>query len=81
MLTPAQLPAYYPDLSEESFESALASSTAASHERAADVAARPSLRTLVHNGEINTLRGNANWMRSREALISSPLFTEDRSGR
>lgn len=32
---------------------------------------------LGHNGEINTLRGNKNWMFSREGLMSSPLFGED----
>jgi len=34
-------------------------------------------RYLAHNGEINTLRGNRNWMRAREARLSSPLFGED----
>lgn len=34
-------------------------------------------RILCHNGEINTLRGNINWMRAREALLQSPLFGED----
>ena len=34
-------------------------------------------RFLCHNGEINTLRGNINWMHAREALFSSPLFGED----
>ena len=34
-------------------------------------------RFLLHNGEINTLRGNLNWMVAREALFSSPLFDED----
>ncbi len=34
-------------------------------------------RFLAHNGEINTLRGNINWMRAREKLFSSPLFGDD----
>jgi glutamate synthase domain-containing protein 2/glutamate synthase domain-containing protein 1/glutamate synthase domain-containing protein 3 len=34
-------------------------------------------RTLCHNGEINTLRGNGNWMRAREAIMHSPLFGDD----
>lgn len=34
-------------------------------------------RYLAHNGEINTLRGNFNWMRAREALFESPLFGDD----
>uniref|UniRef100_A0A1S7LR04 Glutamate synthase [NADPH] large chain n=1 Tax=Magnetococcus massalia (strain MO-1) TaxID=451514 RepID=A0A1S7LR04_MAGMO len=34
-------------------------------------------RMIAHNGEINTLRGNINWMRAREAALSSPLFGDD----
>ena len=34
-------------------------------------------RCIAHNGEINTLRGNINWMRAREALFQSPVFGED----
>jgi glutamate synthase (NADPH) large chain len=34
-------------------------------------------RIIAHNGEINTLRGNVNWIRAREHDISSPLFGED----
>jgi len=34
-------------------------------------------RMICHNGEINTLRGNINWMRAREAVLSSPLFGDD----
>ena len=34
-------------------------------------------RMIAHNGEINTLRGNINWMRAREAMFSSPLFGDD----
>ena len=34
-------------------------------------------RFLLHNGEINTLRGNINWMAAREAMFSSPLFGDD----
>ncbi len=34
-------------------------------------------RYLCHNGEINTLRGNANWMHARQSVLSSPLFGED----
>jgi glutamate synthase (NADPH) large chain len=34
-------------------------------------------RYIAHNGEINTLRGNINWMRAREALCASPLFGDD----
>jgi glutamate synthase (NADPH/NADH) large chain len=78
MLTPAQVPAYYPDLTDESFASALAliHSRFSTNVLPTWPLAHP-FRTLAHNGEINTLRGNINWMRSREAIISSPLFTED----
>lgn len=34
-------------------------------------------RYMAHNGEINTIRGNVNWMRAKEALFSSPYFTEE----
>ncbi len=34
-------------------------------------------RYIAHNGEINTLRGNVNWMHARQSLLSSPLFGED----
>jgi glutamate synthase domain-containing protein 2/glutamate synthase domain-containing protein 1/glutamate synthase domain-containing protein 3 len=34
-------------------------------------------RMIAHNGEINTLRGNRNWMRAREAQLRSPLFGDD----
>jgi glutamate synthase (NADPH/NADH) large chain len=78
MLTPAQVPAYFPDLLDESFESALAliHSRFSTNVLPTWPLAHP-FRTLAHNGEINTLRGNLNWMRSREAIIASSLFTED----
>ena len=34
-------------------------------------------RTIAHNGEINTLRGNVNWMSARESQLASPLFGDD----
>jgi glutamate synthase (ferredoxin) len=78
MLTPGQLEAYYPDLSDPGLETALAlihsrfsTNTFPSWERA-----HPN-RYLIHNGEINTLRGNVNWMRAREGLLSSELFGDD----
>jgi glutamate synthase (NADPH/NADH) large chain len=78
MLTPEQVPAYYPDLRDESFESALAliHSRFSTNVLPTWPLAHP-FRTLAHNGEINTLRGNVNWMKSREAIIASPLYTED----
>ena len=78
MLTAKQLRGYYPDLSDPSIETALAlvhsrfsTNTFPSWERA-----HPN-RYLIHNGEINTLRGNVNWMRAREALFASPRQDED----
>jgi glutamate synthase (ferredoxin) len=78
MLTTEQVAEYYPDLRDPSVESALAlvhsrfsTNTFPSWDRAHPY------RYLIHNGEINTLRGNINWMRAREALCESPLFGED----
>jgi glutamate synthase (NADPH) large chain len=78
MLTPGQVPAYYPDLSDPSFQSALAlvHSRFSTNVLPTWPLAHP-FRTLAHNGEINTLRGNVNWMRSREAILESSLFTPD----
>jgi glutamate synthase (NADPH/NADH) large chain len=73
-----QLGTYYPDLHEPDFESALA----LVHQRFSTNTfpswplAHP-YRMICHNGEINTLRGNNNWMASRQASVSSPLFGDD----
>ena len=74
-LTPAQVYNYYYDLTNAYFESHLAlvhsrfsTNTFPSWDRA-----QP-LRLLAHNGEINTLRGNKNWMRAREGVMSSKAF-------
>src|SRR6476660_4173369 len=73
-----QLGKYYPDLHEKDFESALA----LVHQRfstntfPAWSLAHP-YRMIAHNGEINTLRGNVNWMAARQASVSSDLFDED----
>src|SRR6266581_3196838 len=73
-----QLGKYYPDLSEPDFESALA----LVHQRfstntfPAWSLAHP-YRMIAHNGEINTLRGNVNWMAARQASVSSELFGDD----
>ena len=73
-----QLGAYYPDLHDPDFESALA----LVHQRFSTNTfptwslAHP-YRYLAHNGEINTLRGNVNWMAARQASVSSPLFGKD----
>ena len=73
-----QLGAYYPDLHDPDFESALA----LVHQRfstntfPAWSLAHP-YRMIAHNGEINTLRGNNNWMAARQASVSSPQFGAD----
>ena len=73
-----QLGKYYPDLSEPDFESALA----LVHQRfstntfPAWSLAHP-YRMIAHNGEINTLRGNTNWMAARQASVHSELYGKD----
>jgi glutamate synthase (NADPH) large chain len=73
-----QLCKYYHDLHEEDFESALA----LVHQRFSTNTfptwslAHP-YRMIAHNGEINTLRGNLNWMAARQASVSSDLFGDD----
>ena len=73
-----QLGTYYPDLHEPDFESALA----LVHQRFSTNTfptwslAHP-YRMIAHNGEINTLRGNVNWMAARQASVSSELFGDD----
>ena len=73
-----QLGTYYPDLHDPDFESALA----LVHQRfstntfPAWSLAHP-YRMVAHNGEINTLRGNNNWMAARQASVSSPKFGAD----
>src|SRR5499433_2665463 len=70
-----QLGKYYPDLHDPDFESALA----LVHQRFSTNTfptwslAHP-YRMIAHNGEINTLRGNNNWMAARQASVSSPKF-------
>ncbi|HIE11497.1 MAG TPA: glutamate synthase subunit alpha, partial [Kiritimatiellae bacterium] len=73
-----QLSGFYQDLLDPRFESALA----VVHQRYSTNTfpswdlAQP-FRFLAHNGEINTLRGNLNWMRAREPNLRSELFGED----
>jgi len=73
-----QLGTYYPDLHDPDFESALA----LVHQRFSTNTfptwslAHP-YRYIAHNGEINTLRGNVNWMAARQASVASPLFGKD----
>ncbi len=78
MLTSHQLRAFYPDLSDGTFESALAvvHSRFSTNTFPSWPLAHP-YRYLAHNGEINTLAGNRNWMRAREALLETPLICGD----
>jgi glutamate synthase (ferredoxin) len=78
MLMPVQVGSYYPDLHDPDMESALglvhsrfSTNTFPSWERSHPY------RYIAHNGEINTLRGNINWMHARQSLFESELFGED----
>ena len=78
MLTARQLLGYYPDLQDQRVESALAlvHSRFSTNTFPSWELAHP-YRVIAHNGEINTLRGNMNWMRARESQLASELFGED----
>jgi glutamate synthase (ferredoxin) len=78
MLLTTQLDQYFPDLHNPAMETALAlvhsrfsTNTFPSWDRAHPY------RYIAHNGEINTVRGNINWMHAREARFESELFGED----
>ncbi|GAB4152088.1 MAG: glutamate synthase large subunit [Planctomycetaceae bacterium] len=78
MLTPHQLTPFYKDLQDPDYTSHLAmvhsrfsTNTFPSWDRA-----QP-LRFMAHNGEINTLRGNSNWMFARQGVMSSDLYGDD----
>ncbi len=78
MFTSMQLRAYYPDLADSAFVTAFAlvharfsTNTFPSWERAHPY------RFVIHNGEINTLRGNVNWMMAREPLLQSEALGND----
>ena len=75
---PEQVEEFYPDLADPDMESALAlvhsrfsTNTFPSWERAHPY------RMIAHNGEINTIRGNVNWLRARQAQFASEVFGED----
>ena len=78
MLTSEQVETYFPDLLDKDVETSLAlvhsrfsTNTFPSWERAHPY------RYIIHNGEINTLRGNVSWMKARQALFASDLFGAD----
>ncbi|HEY7271153.1 MAG TPA: glutamate synthase central domain-containing protein, partial [Actinoplanes sp.] len=72
MLTPDQLPAFFPDLTDGRVASAIAlvHSRFSTNTFPSWPLAHP-YRFIAHNGEINTIRGNKNWMQAREALLKS----------
>jgi len=78
MLSAPQLPDYYPDLVDERFETALAlvHSRFSTNTFPSWELAHP-YRMLAHNGEVNTLVGNVNWMQARQPGLASALFGDD----
>ncbi|HEX5853497.1 MAG TPA: glutamate synthase subunit alpha, partial [Solirubrobacteraceae bacterium] len=78
MLISFQLAAFYSDLRDERCKSALAlvHSRFSTNTFPSWELAHP-YRVICHNGEINTVMGNVNWMRARESELSSELFGED----
>jgi glutamate synthase (NADPH/NADH) large chain/glutamate synthase (ferredoxin) len=78
MLTSYQVPGFFPELRDERVRSAMAlvHSRFSTNTFPSWDLAHP-FRLIAHNGEINTLRGNINWMRARESQLASELFGED----
>jgi glutamate synthase domain-containing protein 1 len=78
MLKAPQLPRYFTDLRDPRVASrlALVHSRFSTNTFPSWELAHP-YRMIAHNGEVNTLRGNVNWMRARESQLASELFGED----
>ncbi|WP_029135736.1 glutamate synthase large subunit [Nakamurella lactea] len=78
MLTTAQLPVFFPDITDRRVTSAIAvvHSRFSTNTFPAWPLAHP-YRFIAHNGEINTIRGNRNWMRARETLLATDLIPGD----
>ena len=78
MLTTPQLPLFFGDLTDERTESAicLVHSRFSTNTFPSWPLAHP-YRFAAHNGEINTVQGNQNWMRAREAGLASPVLADD----
>ncbi|MGE0606540.1 MAG: glutamate synthase large subunit [Pirellulales bacterium] len=78
LMLPENVAAFYPDLDDPRFVSALA----LVHQRYSTNTlptwdlAHP-FRYIAHNGEINTLRGNVNWMHARESMMAHPVYGDD----
>ena len=81
MLSAPQLEPFYPDLSDPGYGSALAlvHSRFSTNTFPSWPLAHP-YRYVAHNGEINTVRGNRNWMRAREAMLASDLIPRSADG-
>src|SRR6201996_2926339 len=81
MLSAPQVAPFYPDLSDERYESnlALVHSRFSTNPFPSWPRSHP-YRYVAHNGEINTVHGNRNWMRAREAMLDSPLIPRSVSG-
>ncbi|MGC8740826.1 MAG: glutamate synthase large subunit [Candidatus Sumerlaeaceae bacterium] len=78
MLMAKQIPLFYPDLTDPLVTSAIAlvHSRFSTNTFPSWELAHP-YRMIAHNGEINTLRGNRNWMRARQATLTSALFGDE----
>ncbi|MFO0716767.1 MAG: glutamate synthase large subunit [Nitrospira sp.] len=78
LLLPHQIPQYYQDLTDSSLTSAMALVHARFSTNTFPTwpLAHP-YRYICHNGEINTLKGNVNWMRARQGRLNSELFGDD----
>ncbi|WP_340104910.1 glutamate synthase large subunit [Rhodohalobacter sp. 8-1] len=78
MLTTKQLDGFYPDLREPTMETALAlvHSRFSTNTFPSWELAHP-YRYVIHNGEINTMRGNQNWMHARQARLETDLFGDE----
>jgi glutamate synthase (NADPH) large chain len=81
MLAAPQVEPFFPDLSDDRYASnvALVHSRFSTNTFPSWPRSHP-FRYIAHNGEINTVQGNRNWMRAREALLSSPLIPRSKSG-
>ena len=80
MVTTLQLEPFYPDLSDERFTSklALVHSRYSTNTFPSWPLAQP-FRMIAHNGEINTVQGNRNWMRARQSQLESDVLGDIRS--
>ncbi len=82
MLSAVQLEPFFPDLSDPRYGSALAlvHSRFSTNTFPSWPLAHP-YRFVAHNGEINTIRGNRNWMRAREAMLAADLIPPSKDGK